>query len=375
MPREEKPVRLRPVDDEAAPAPVVRLSNRETEASGRDNKPVQLKLHKGEELPNQVSRRLDVPSREELELRTHQPGIEALIETDSFNPDALEQQWGEEAVNRNPIPWGWFVLLGLLLAAALIWSLTRVKEGETQVEQVRVTTESALVDEQQEIEEATLLIERIEGALRRYFAGSTVESLARQVRHPQRVVPLMRAHYPSSGVATVPLRSIRMLQPLTLDNRGNFWMASVILADGSTHNLVLEIDPTGRPLIDWETLVCHQPMPWDEYVRQRPTGTSMDFRVYLERDNFHSHEFADSNRWASFRLTALDSEETLFGYVAVDSDELPKLLALLDADPGRRVSVILRLLIPEGLSSRRGVVIEKLLSPRWIYLESPDGGP
>jgi hypothetical protein len=171
------------------------------------------------------------------------------------------------------------------------------------------------------------------------------------------------------------MRTVRVLQPLTLDNRTNFWIASVVLANGQMHNLVIEIDGDGKPLIDWETLVCDQPRPWDEFALERPAGTSLDFRVYVERDMFFSHEFADSDRWLCFRLTALESEETLFGYVAVDSVEAQTLVGLLEANAGRKTSMILRLGIPEGLQSRRGVMIEKVISPRWLYLDPPDSTP
>jgi len=39
---------------------------------------------------------------------------------------------------------------------------------------------------------------------------------------------------------------------------------------------------------------------------------------------------------------------------------------------GRRASIIVRLTVPDGVQSRRGVVIERVLSPRWIYLDPPD---
>jgi hypothetical protein len=192
------------------------------------------------------------------------------------------------------------------------------------------------------------------------------------VRHPERVGPLMHAYYAKHPVSPGLLRRIRSLQPLTLDNRADFWMASVELADGSRRELIFEITGTLTPLIDWETLVCHQPMAWDDFVNERPAGQSLDFRVYVEPDHFFSHEFADADRWACFRLTALDSEETLFGYLAKDSPELPKLASLLEGGGGTRASAILRLHVPEGLASRRGVVIEQLISPRWIYLDPPD---
>ncbi|RYD37234.1 MAG: hypothetical protein EOP85_17745, partial [Verrucomicrobiaceae bacterium] len=73
------------------------------------------------------SHRLDVPAREDRETRTHQPGIEALIENGPANPDELEQVWGSASTRERNIPWGWFVLIGLILAGAAIWSLAGVK--------------------------------------------------------------------------------------------------------------------------------------------------------------------------------------------------------------------------------------------------------
>jgi hypothetical protein len=97
----------------------------------------------------------------------------------------------------------------------------------------------------------------------------------------------------------------------------------------------------------------------------------LDFRVYAEADNFFSHEFADSNRWACFRLTALDSDVPLFGYAPAGGEVATTIQQLLQQNAGHRSSLILRLSIPEGLQSRSGVMIEKVLSPRWLYIESP----
>jgi hypothetical protein len=371
MARDEKRVKLRTVDDEAAREPeVVRLYNRELEPKQREDPPVRL----GRQLPQEGPSRLEMPDREELELRTHQPGIEALIETDAYNPDLAEQTWGESSASRLPIPWGWFVLIGMGIVAAVVWSLTNLKESEVQAHAIRSETESALAREETEETEARGLVERIENTLRIYFNSSSVDLLARLVRHPERVKPLMFKYYTRHPLVQSPMKSLRVLQPLTLDNRGNFWMGSVMLADGRLVNVVIEIGGDGQPRIDWETQVCHQPMPWDDYARERPVGSSMDFRVYAERDNFHSHEFADEEKWLCYRLTALDSDETLFGYVAAGS-EAAQVLAEITADnPNGRNSLILRLSIPHGLQSRRGVVIEKVVCARWLYADPPDPG-
>ena len=372
MAREErKPVELRAVDDEVAPVvDVVRLENQETARNPKEE-PVRL----GPLTANQEPSRLDLPNRDELELRTHQPGIDLLIDADNLNADLQEEGWGQGSVRSHPIPWGWFALIGLAIIGAVVWSLGNVREADDQADQIRMETESVLAKEEREEKEARELINRIEVSLRNFFNATTVDALARSVRQPGRVVPLMRKYHARNPVLRSPLRTVRVLQPLTLDNRTNFWVASVVLADAQLHNLVIEIDAAGNPLIDWETLVCDQPMPWDEYALKRPAGRSLDFRIYVERDIFFSHEFSDSERWLCFRLTALDSEETLFGYAAVDSLEAQTLLQLMEANGGRKTSMILRLGIPEGLQSRRGVMIEKVISPRWIYLDPPESTP
>jgi len=182
----------------------------------------------------------------------------------------------------------------------------------------------------------------------------------------------MDAFYKAQPIPANRVLRTGQLQPLTLDNRADFWMATVELADRSARNAIVEILPDGEPRIDWETLVCYQPMAWDRFAAERPEGTSLDFRVYVQVDNFHSHEFADSQQWQSFRLTALDSEESLFGYAEANGEVATGILGLLSQNQGQRTPLILRLGVPEGIQSRSGVVIEKLLSPRWMYVDAPE---
>jgi hypothetical protein len=372
MAREGKPVQLRTIDEHVAETPqdVVRLHNQNTLDAARDLKPVRLRaIEKAE-----PSQRLEVPAKDGFERRTHQPGIEVLIEQEAVKPDLMEHNWGEESTRRNPIPWGWFAVIALAIIGAVIWSLTRVEKADKVAEKLRVKTMTTIVDEEAEDREASRLIDRIEKTIRGYFEADTPDLKSGFVRHPQRVVPLMRRYLSEHSATGARVDSIKALQPITLHNRGNFWMGTVLLTDARKHSLIIEIDPSGKPLIDWETLVCYQPMAWDEFVMKRPAGTPLDFRVHVEPDNFHSHEFSDSQQWTSYRLTALDSEETLFGYAAVGSPQADTLRWILEQNGGRSVSLILRLQIPEDLNSRRGVVIEDVLSSRWIYLDPPDSG-
>jgi hypothetical protein len=372
MAREKKPVQLRTIDEDVVePTPVVRLANYETGWKEKESNPIRLG---GAVADAGTSERLDLPAKEEFELRTHQPGIEAIIETEAALPEPLEQNWGIEAIRRNPVPWGWFVLIGAAIVGAVIWSLTRVQEAEVQAKQILVDTQAALIDEEKEQREAGQLIDRIDHTLRDFFTATTVDAKIRMVRQPERVGPLMRGYYKDRPVFNGGLKVIKSMRPVTLDRFGNFWIATVVLADGKITNLIVEIMDSGDVLMDWETLVCHQPMSWDDFAAKKSTGTSLDFRVYLERDDFFSHEFADARRWNCYRLTAFGGEQTLFGYAAVGSTEAEALSKLIDENGGRKCSAILRLLMPDAMQSKNGVVIEKLLSPRWIYLVPPTAG-
>ena len=368
MAREIKKLELKPVDDAAEElAPVIRLANKETE---QREKPVRLAMPE----VALVSQRLDVPAREDVESRTHQPSIEELVDRAGPNPDLLEQAWAKNTTHHQNVPWGWFILFGTLIAAAIIWSLNGVKKADVQAKEILVATESIIDNDARENQEASDLIAKIEAATRKFFDTTSVSELATQVRHPERVIPLMQAHYGDKPIPTQGFRRTNILQPVTLGTHGNFWMETVELANHQTRNLLIEILDSGEPRIDWETLVCYQPMKWDTFVTERPQSTTLDFRVYAEQDTFFSHEFSDPNVWSCFRLTALDSEETLFGYAKKSEQTSRDILEILNLSQGKRSSIILRVNIPEGLQSRRGVVIEKMLSPRWIHLDPPDSG-
>ena len=375
MPRGDKPLKLREVDDEIdQPGVVIRLQNAEIKPKKIKPKEEEPILLVPQNLKPNDARGAGGGKRVDAELRTHQPGVEVLLDQGGSQVGISEDGWGQETGHRNPIPWGWFALVGLMLAGALIWSLSRVKTGDERADQIRIESQSTLVDEEKEEREAALFIDRMEQTIRTFFDSTTVETMARLVRQRERVLPLMRQWYADQPVFSGHLKSVKMLQPLTLENRGNFWMASASLTDGTTRSLILEIEASGEPRIDWETLVCYQPMKWDDFATRKPTSTSLDFRVYVERDHFYSHEFANSTRWVSYRLTALDSGETLFGYVAAGSAEAGKIEQILSENGIQRGTLILRLSFPENLQSRQGVVIEKILSARWIYLDPPDSG-
>ena len=366
MAREEKRVELRPVDEEAERlAPIFRLTAKEA----LDKKGA---VHMATFWSDtNVSMRLEVPANNESKLRDHDPGAITLVRLDLGNPDQMEEAWTEGIKDYHVIPWGWYALLSLLLVGGAVWALGSLRKADKTVGDTVVAVENEDANIQKKSQEAGQLVERIHKTTREFFEASTLDSLVRFVRQPSRVRPLMEKYYAAKPVASQHLSTFKLLQPLALDGLSNFWMASVELENRETRDLLIEITPLGEARIDWETLVCYQPMKWDNFAATRPQGTSYDFRVYVEQDTFYNQDFADSYRWNCFKLSALNSDETLFGYAPANGETSNKILDLLNSNGARRTSMILRVSIPEGLQSKSGVVIEKLVNPRWLYIDPP----
>ncbi len=367
MAREEKRIELRPVEDSTVlGVPVVRL---ETDETRERAKPVRLGAHAED---SSVSRRLDLPNREEVESRSFQPGVEALIEIESVNPDLFESDWGKASVERRHIPWGWFALIGLTLAGAVLWSLAQLGGSQRQTQQVRAESATALKDDADEELEAEQLVSRIEATISAFFEASSTAAQLPFVRHAERVKPLMDAYHAENPIISHKGLTMRRLEPLTLGFSGNFWLASVALEGREKRNLIIDVSDLKQPLIDWETLVCYQPIPWDTFARERPSTASFDFRVQVALDNFHTHEFTDSAKWDCFRLTALGADATIFGYAKANESVASEIQRQINLHPNGPCSLILRLHIPEGLHSRNGAVIEKVVNTRWLYINPPD---
>lgn len=367
MSHKGKRFELRPVDEVVADAsPIVRLNNQETTDR---NRPIRL-LVPADQV--KVGIRLDVPVYEAQENRTYEPTIEVLIQTPIIPPVNLEEAWGRQITERRSIPWGWFAVVVLLFVASTTWSLLKIHESKPEALDILASTQFALDTNSSEDIAAGLLIEKINSTTRKFFRADNIEDLAKYSRDSERVIPLMRDYYSKTPLAPNPIKRSKSLVPFPFEKQANFWIETVELQNKTTQYIIIELSESGEVKVDWETLVCYQPMKWDKFALTRPTGISLDFRVYAEVDNFFSHEFENASRWNCFKLTAVENEETLFGYSLTNDAVSNELLSLIQENGGRRVSVIVRVSIPPVLHSRRGVVIEKIVCAHWIYINSPE---
>lgn len=368
MARAKKPIELRTVDDQ----PTVKVA---VPRLGTEAQPVRL-IPENKDTRQRPAARLEVPSVETADTRrSHQPGIEVLMEAEESAVSGTEEGWSQAAARRGPMPWGWFALVALLLAGAVTWSLGHVRQAAPLVNEEHKQAEVVVKESAATDLALQHMIEGMERQVKAFCQASSLEAMLPLVRQPKRVAPLMEQFYAQSPLQALGFKRVKEFQPAMLGGESDFWVCSVVLGDGRSRDILLEQDPSGKVGIDWETVVTYEPMNWDDYARQRPAGTALNFRVYVEADHFFSHEFVDSKRWASFRLTVPDGEETLFGYAPRGGPLEAELLALVEQNGRNPAPAILRLALPAGTQSRRGVVIEKLMSKRWIYVDPPDSRP
>ena len=184
MARDKKPVELRTVDDEPMlRVPVLRL--------GTEEQPLRL-IPDNKDARHTPVARLMVPSVDLLDnRRSHQPAVDVLIDPEDSGVAEAEEGWSRVAVRREPMPWGWFALVGLVLAGAVIWSLSHVRQAEPRVEAerrqaVEVAGESAASDR--------ALADMIEGMKRQVKAfceAGTLEAMLPLVRHAEATRPYL----------------------------------------------------------------------------------------------------------------------------------------------------------------------------------------
>lgn len=287
--------------------------------------------------------------------------------------EELETHWGGQEGKLAGVPVGWFALIGVILAGVIVWGIYETSKGEAKVEEMTRQARTTVEEEAASTAEATRLVDRVEVVLAEYLKAETVEEILPWVRDPERVRPLIEDWLARNPKKSAKFKRLGTFQPSLLER---FWLVRAEMEDAPSQHVHLEQTGDAEVKVDWESHVCYQPMAWDDYVSGRPDDRALDFRVWVSPDTHFSHEFADSSRWACFRLGAKDSDEWLYGYAAADSDIARHLKFTARVSPGGRAPFILKLRVPAAATSPRGVVIESVVCQGWtIRMQTSSDGP
>jgi hypothetical protein len=315
--------------------------------------------------------RLLVKERSEMKFRTHEPKLRAL---DNLEEASLEDEWdGEKEAVRMRVSWRIVCgSLATIILFLLVVGLIKAPEKDEVVISKNEPTQAAESKKERLEPEARKTIEVIHGAVMRFHAASSVEAMLKEVRHPERIGPLMEQYYSKKPLQASEVSLVEGLNPLTIGTRSEFWVVLTRHHSGEQGIVVVEVSGPDRVKVDWETFVCYQPMVWDDFVKNRQANFREDFRVYVQHDDFYNYEFGDSERYQAYKLSALNGEEVLYGYVERKSPLYEAMEELLVRKSGQPAPMLLRLYLPGGLQSKSGVLIEKLIAPRWLVVDEKE---
>ncbi len=284
--------------------------------------------------------------------------IDELLQNNDHTGEISEKGWG---VNQRKIPLGYAAIFLFLMGCVSVMIYQMIDADQDMIRDQGPVTDFVTEDAA-----ARELVNSIESTVRHYLAAKSVEEKVRFVRHPEATKERMHAFYRSNPLTPQSCELIIKMRPLTLKGRP-FWQLLAVIDQSRGEALLLEQISDKEVLIDWESHVDYQPMPWKQYVRE-PASQEMSFRVLVEESPRYVGEFMDEYRWVSYRLSNLGVEETLYGYVLRDS---PLHLSLENALANGTKRMILSLQGSPEFKARQAVVIKALISEDIYRIQSP----
>jgi hypothetical protein len=333
-------------------------------------------------MPDELSRPLDdeverliIPEHQTFEGKSVLADVTQLVETAPVvSPSVVvEEAWGRREEEKRPVAYGWFILVGVLFLSAILWSFNKVRFSEKNAVTVAANAARERNFESEQDAHIAKTIDQMDRTARVFLAATSINDLAGICRDPDRVRPLMEDWYRRHSFTPQQYKEQIGKNSVQIDGR-SYWVLNFPKLQGEGKQMLVDLNH-GSPQIDWESFVVYQPMDWDEYVTSQPKGRSMDFRVRVKLENFNTYEFSDESRWQSFSMAAEEAGEICHGYVSVNSSLNQSLQTLIQQDPNKTASVILRLRFPENFRSPRSVLIEKIISPNWMILDQSPRDP
>ncbi len=307
--------------------------------------------------------KLEAASKAQLRTRSKEPEMEELLDHTAAN---FEDDWSQ--TKPRATPWGWMIVLALILGAGILWSVVKVRKAEPQRAVIMEEAAELIEDEEQVTSYATTVVENLEESVRSFHEADRIEDLLRYVRHPERVEPLIRETYRESPPIGRKVTEFRGFDTIELQGRSNFWVVSSLLNNEEVEAVVVEImeDQTAR--VDWETATRYQPMEWSKFVRDKPRGFVGEFRIFLEEPSLPTEAFEGRDNYFAVKLTDYEKSMDTYGYVKMGTEEMRKINDMLRFSGGAAYPAILRL----GTSEVTGQTeVLKVVQAQWLYVTDP----
>ncbi len=131
-------------------------------------------------------------------------------------------------------------------------------------------------------------------------------------------------------------------------------------ADGINGHLLSVFEIGSQLLIDWESSVNYGEMAWERFLAEKPK-TPVQMRVYLQRDHYYNHGFADEETWDSYQLSTRGFPDRIATYVKKSGTLGETLRAIVPTGASQPVNAWL-----QWSDDNRALTVVGLLHNHWV---------
>jgi hypothetical protein len=159
-------------------------------------------------------------------------------------------------------------------------------------------------------------VELAKATMDRFFSATTVENMAKEVRHPEITLPRMRAWYARNAIT--PHKADYTDEWREQDNYAgkgvNFIFTTVKLDSLNSRQIFLEIPKDGSgPKIDWEHFTGWSEKTWIEFLKSTSIQPG-EFRVTITPTDYYNGPFSDRSRYLAFTVKDRDNTGSCTAY-------------------------------------------------------------
>lgn len=199
----------------------------------------------------------------------------------------------------------------------------------------------------------------------RFAFNPSVEKRLQWARNPQEIQSHLKS-YPNDAISG---RVLRLSQP-SVQNRDGITCTNfeAFMADGNIRQL--RVIPTRQGMkVDWDAYARHGSQSWTQILEQ--AELSADVRVRVKPVGLYLGNFNDESKWRCYLLSSPDLDQSIYGYVKLDSKthKILKMATIPYKPEGSKVT--LRIHKARNTSNTQQVEIQRILGVGWV-LNQPE---
>ncbi|MGC6426406.1 MAG: hypothetical protein ACON5H_05345 [Akkermansiaceae bacterium] len=272
------------------------------------------------------------------------------------NSPSFEKKSSSRGASLRPLLFGGLILV--ILTGAGIW-LLEVSSAQSPADTAPKKKRVSQINDHLKLDAQTSNIYDLPPprVAKNFALSDSLEERLKWTRSPEIISSRLHRYDPQALDA--PASVIKFLGT-SVNSTSKYYVFVAVFPDGG-RRLVAVIGTDKGPRVDFDAYAGLHSHPWKEILAGQTTFARA--RIVLEPMNYNVRSYQDIDRWASFRISSIQEDGILYGYVERDSKLHKKLILLTGV--GRSFSILDLEINPEDIKNKQ-VRISAVYSDTWI---------